>query len=185
MGEARVDDVTRLAAATSSKDPHVGLAAVAALRALVEVLEALQVDNARAKEANRLRHGYVGPARVLLAHGLDLAGDPPAVVAGWRGGLDAVVRQGAGRQGGVAPGGRGGGRARPARGWPRACAAWGAARRRSAARRPAAEPTGQADMGPSGPAGPGASPVGRVVQGRGLTLEQLRAAVLAELHAPT
>src|SRR6266540_5493193 len=117
MGEARVDEVTRLAA-------------VAALRALVEVLEALQVDNARAKEANRLRHGYVGPehvllgivrhsdsraARVLLAHGLDLAGDPPAVVAGWRGGLDAVVRQGAGRQGGVAPGGRGGGRARPAR----------------------------------------------------------------------
>src|SRR6266542_3602680 len=96
MGEARVDDVTRLAAATSSKDPHVGLAAVAALRALVEVLEALQVDNARAKEANRLRHGYVGPehvllgivrhsdsraARVLLAHGLDLAGDPPAVEA--------------------------------------------------------------------------------------------------------
>jgi hypothetical protein len=48
MGEARVDEVTRLAAATS-KDPDVGLAAVAALRALVEVLEALQVDNARAK----------------------------------------------------------------------------------------------------------------------------------------
>jgi hypothetical protein len=49
MSGARVDEVTRLAAATSSKDPAVGLAAVAALRALVEVLEALQVDNARAK----------------------------------------------------------------------------------------------------------------------------------------
>jgi predicted DNA-binding protein (UPF0251 family) len=49
MTQARVDEVTRLAAATGSKDPDVGLAAVAALRALVEVLEALQVDNARAK----------------------------------------------------------------------------------------------------------------------------------------
>jgi len=49
MSEARVDEVTELAAATSSKDPEVGLAAVAALRSLVQVLEALQVDNARAK----------------------------------------------------------------------------------------------------------------------------------------
>jgi hypothetical protein len=49
MSEARVDEVTRLAVATGSKDPDVGLAAVAALRGLVEVLEALQVDNARAK----------------------------------------------------------------------------------------------------------------------------------------
>jgi hypothetical protein len=32
-----------------SKDPEVGLAAVVALRQLVEVLEALQVDNARAQ----------------------------------------------------------------------------------------------------------------------------------------
>jgi hypothetical protein len=38
-----------LASATSSRDPEVGLRAVAALRGLVEVLEALQVDNARAK----------------------------------------------------------------------------------------------------------------------------------------
>jgi hypothetical protein len=38
-----------LAAATSSDDPEVGLRAVAALRGLVEALEALQVDNARAK----------------------------------------------------------------------------------------------------------------------------------------
>jgi hypothetical protein len=41
-------EVTALAAATDSKDPAVGLAAVASLRGLVEVLEALQVDNARA-----------------------------------------------------------------------------------------------------------------------------------------
>jgi hypothetical protein len=49
MSKVQVDEVTTLAAATSSQDPEVGLAAVAALRALVEVLEALQVDGARAK----------------------------------------------------------------------------------------------------------------------------------------
>jgi hypothetical protein len=38
-----------LATATSSRDPELGLRAAAALRGLVEVLEALQVDNARAK----------------------------------------------------------------------------------------------------------------------------------------
>ena len=38
---------TDLADATASKDPEVGLAAVASLRALLESLEALQVDNAR------------------------------------------------------------------------------------------------------------------------------------------
>ena len=38
---------TELADATASKDPAVGLAAVASLRALLESLEALQVDNAR------------------------------------------------------------------------------------------------------------------------------------------
>jgi hypothetical protein len=42
-------EVTKLAEATKSQDPEVGLAAVAALRGLVEVLEAVQVDNARAK----------------------------------------------------------------------------------------------------------------------------------------
>jgi hypothetical protein len=41
-------EVATLAAATSSRDPEVGLRAVAALRGLVEVLEDLQVDNARA-----------------------------------------------------------------------------------------------------------------------------------------
>lgn len=38
---------TTVAAAASSRDPAVGLAAVASLRALLESLEALQVSNAR------------------------------------------------------------------------------------------------------------------------------------------
>jgi hypothetical protein len=40
--------VATLAAASGSRDPEVGLRAVGALRGLLEVLEALQVDNARA-----------------------------------------------------------------------------------------------------------------------------------------
>ena len=40
-------DATELADATASRDPAVGLAAVASLRALLESLEALQVGNAR------------------------------------------------------------------------------------------------------------------------------------------
>jgi hypothetical protein len=40
---------TEALAEASSTDPDVGLRAVAALRDLVEVLEALQVENARAK----------------------------------------------------------------------------------------------------------------------------------------
>jgi len=48
MGEAASSEVTKVAAATGSQDPEVGLAAVAALRGLVEVIEALQVQNARA-----------------------------------------------------------------------------------------------------------------------------------------
>jgi len=47
MEETADPQVATLAAASSS-DPEVGLRAVAALRGLVEVLEALQVDNARA-----------------------------------------------------------------------------------------------------------------------------------------
>lgn len=42
------DEMAALAA-MDSDDPEVGLRAVAALRGLLEVLEALQVDNARAK----------------------------------------------------------------------------------------------------------------------------------------
>jgi DNA-directed RNA polymerase specialized sigma24 family protein len=40
-------DTTQVASAANSRDPAVGLKAVRALRALVERLEALQVDNAR------------------------------------------------------------------------------------------------------------------------------------------
>jgi DNA-directed RNA polymerase specialized sigma24 family protein len=42
-----VDKAPELAAAADSSDPRTGLRAVAALRRLLEQLEALQVDNAR------------------------------------------------------------------------------------------------------------------------------------------
>ena len=42
-------EATKLAQDTSSKDPAVGLRAVASLRALLESLERLQVENARAQ----------------------------------------------------------------------------------------------------------------------------------------
>jgi DNA-directed RNA polymerase specialized sigma24 family protein len=42
-----MSDATKLAAATGSKDPEVGLKAVAALSRLLERLERLQVGNAR------------------------------------------------------------------------------------------------------------------------------------------
>jgi hypothetical protein len=42
-----VTQATKLADATASRDPAVGLAAVASLRTLLESLERLQVDNAR------------------------------------------------------------------------------------------------------------------------------------------
>ena len=41
-------EVATLTADSGSRDPEVGLRAVVALRGLLEVLEALQVDNARA-----------------------------------------------------------------------------------------------------------------------------------------
>jgi hypothetical protein len=44
-----LDESRRLVDAGMSTDPEVGLAAVVALRQLVEVLEELQVDNARAR----------------------------------------------------------------------------------------------------------------------------------------
>jgi DNA-directed RNA polymerase specialized sigma24 family protein len=40
-------EATKLADATASRDPAVGLAAVASLRALLESVERLQVENAR------------------------------------------------------------------------------------------------------------------------------------------
>jgi DNA-binding NarL/FixJ family response regulator len=42
-----MSDATQVAAAASSRDPAVGLAAVASLRTLLESLEELQVTNAR------------------------------------------------------------------------------------------------------------------------------------------
>jgi hypothetical protein len=42
-----MSDATQVAAAASSRDPAVGLAAVASLRVLLESLEELQVGNAR------------------------------------------------------------------------------------------------------------------------------------------
>jgi hypothetical protein len=42
-----MNEATELADATSSRDPAVGLAAVASLRVLLESLEQLQVQNAR------------------------------------------------------------------------------------------------------------------------------------------
>jgi len=44
-----MNEATKLADATASKDPAVGLAAVASLRRLLESLEELQVENARAQ----------------------------------------------------------------------------------------------------------------------------------------
>ena len=44
-----MSEATDVAAAASSRDPGVGLAAVAALRRLAESLEELQVANARAQ----------------------------------------------------------------------------------------------------------------------------------------
>ncbi|MGI8867346.1 MAG: helix-turn-helix domain-containing protein [Mycobacteriales bacterium] len=48
MGEAAAQ-ASQMVRAAADPDPATGLAAVAALRGLVEVLEELQVDNARAK----------------------------------------------------------------------------------------------------------------------------------------
>jgi DNA-binding NarL/FixJ family response regulator len=44
-----MSEATELAGAASSADPAVGLRAVAALRALLETLERLQVENARSQ----------------------------------------------------------------------------------------------------------------------------------------
>ncbi|PWU24712.1 MAG: RNA polymerase subunit sigma-70 [Candidatus Rokuibacteriota bacterium] len=44
-----MNDATRLATEVSSKDPAVGLRAVASLRILLDSLEQLQVENARTR----------------------------------------------------------------------------------------------------------------------------------------
>ncbi len=46
-GDAQLVDAPKLAGRLGSKDPGVGLQAVAALRSLLEQIERLQVDNAR------------------------------------------------------------------------------------------------------------------------------------------
>jgi hypothetical protein len=46
--EKTADSQAATLTAAGSRDPEVGLRAVAALRGLLEVLEALQIDNARA-----------------------------------------------------------------------------------------------------------------------------------------
>lgn len=71
-------EATRLAGSASSGDPRVGLAAVASLRALLESLEELQVDNARrqgwswqqvaaalgvSRQAAHKKHGRRDPGR--------------------------------------------------------------------------------------------------------------------------
>jgi DNA-directed RNA polymerase specialized sigma24 family protein len=73
-------EATELADATASKDPAVGLAAVAALRRLLESLERLQVANARergwswqqvadvlgvSKQAVHKKHGHARERRLL------------------------------------------------------------------------------------------------------------------------
>ena len=45
----RMSEATKVASQASSSDPAVGLRAVSALRRLVKQLEALQVENARAR----------------------------------------------------------------------------------------------------------------------------------------
>ncbi len=83
-----MDNAPALAAAADSSDPRTGLRAVAALRRLLEQLEALQVDNARdkgwswqeiaeilgvsrqavhKKHAGRMRETRGGPAAPLRA----------------------------------------------------------------------------------------------------------------------
>jgi hypothetical protein len=49
LSPGKLQDLALQPAATGSSDPEVGLRAVAALRGLVEALEILQVDNARAE----------------------------------------------------------------------------------------------------------------------------------------
>jgi Clp amino terminal domain, pathogenicity island component len=159
--------VATLAAATSSGDPEVGLRAAAALRGLVEALEALQVDNAMLVEDDN-------PAvRVQRAHGL--------TSETVRAGIDRLVAQG------VLPG------PQPsdaellaaARGEDVTPAHWLLALlrdledpveadldRHPVERRKRAM-VGEADHGPS--------PVRLLVESQGGTLDQLRAAVLEEL----
>ena len=84
MSEAAASsEVTQVAAATSSQDPEVGLAAAAALRGLVEVLEALRALQLASEQAHALGHGEVGPEHLLLGVCAD-ARQPADMVRGSR-----------------------------------------------------------------------------------------------------
>ena len=70
-----MDNAPALAAAADSSDPHTGLRAVAALRRLLEQLEALQVDNAREhgwswQEIAEILGGTTDAARRAAADGI-------------------------------------------------------------------------------------------------------------------
>jgi hypothetical protein len=72
-----VKESRRLMDAATSSDPEVGLTAVVALRQLVEVLEELQVDNARARGwswRDIARRLGVTKQAVHYKHGLRLRG---------------------------------------------------------------------------------------------------------------
>jgi hypothetical protein len=83
---AEHEAVTALAAATGDADPEIGLRAVSALRGLVELLEGLQVDNARAKGWSWQRIGTlleVSKQAVHHKHGPHVKGrDVPGPQAG-------------------------------------------------------------------------------------------------------
>ncbi len=65
-----MDNAPALAAAADSSDPRTGLRAVAALRRLLEQLEALQVDNAqeqgRVIVLDQKLHEYIHDSRSLF-----------------------------------------------------------------------------------------------------------------------
>jgi DNA-binding NarL/FixJ family response regulator len=73
-----LDESRRLMDAATSSDPEVGLTAVVALRQLVEVLEELQVGNARARGwswRDIARRLGVTKQAVHYKHGLRLRGE--------------------------------------------------------------------------------------------------------------
>lgn len=72
-----MDEARRMVEAATGPDPEAGLAAVVALRGLVEVLEALQVDHARAQGRSwRDIAGRLGVSKqaVHYKHGLRFRG---------------------------------------------------------------------------------------------------------------
>jgi hypothetical protein len=92
--EKTVDpEVATLAAATGSRDPEVGLRAVAALRGLLEVLEALQVDT----PAPTVGPGRTSPAGSGSASRPSTRSTARAAAPGKRGSRDGADPTGGGR----------------------------------------------------------------------------------------